>query len=117
MGDELTFAPVAELVDLLSATGLQASQDPAELNMPGAWVTVDQIIPSALAGGWEIKALVFLIAADQDYARATAALAEAFNLLHTVVTPDGPVQPQGVIMPGDPTPLPALRVPVSLFTT
>jgi hypothetical protein len=117
MGDELTFSPVAELVELITTAGLQAAQDPAELNMPGAWVTVDQIVPSSLGGGWEIKALVFLIVQDNDYARASDQLAEAFNMLHTVVEPDGPVLPQGVLMPGDPTPLPALRVPVSLYTT
>lgn len=116
MGDELTFTPVAELVELITATGLQASQDPAELNLPGAWVTVDQVVPSTLEGGWEVKALVFLIVQDNDYARASDQLADAFNKLHTVIDPDGPITPQGVIMPGDPTPLPALRVPVSLYT-
>jgi hypothetical protein len=34
----------------------------------------------------------------------------------TVLTPDGPVVSQGVVMPGDPTPLPALSVPVFLYT-
>lgn len=117
MSDELTFEPVEELVTLIKGAGLEASQDPSKLNMPGAWVTVDQIVPSTLAGGWEIQAVVFLIVGDQDYKRASTRLAEAFNKLHTVVTPDGPVRPQGVLMPGDPTPLPALRVPVSLYTT
>lgn len=115
--DELTFAPVEELVQLIQGTGLEAAQDPSKLNMPGAWVTVDQVVPSSLAGGWELQCLVFLIVADQDYKRAAKRLAEAFNLLHQVAEPDGPVRPQGVIMPGDPTPLPALRVPINLYTT
>lgn len=116
MSDDLTFSPVQELVDAISAAGLQASQDPSDLNMPGAWVTVDQIVPSVLAGGWEIQTLVFLIVQDQDHRRASKRLAQAFNKLQTVASPDGPVRPQGVIMPGDPTPLPALRVPITLYT-
>lgn len=116
MSDDLTFAPVENLVELIESAGLQAAQDPAKLNMPGAWVTVDQVVPSTLAGGWQIQCLVFLIVQDQDYRRASRRLAEAFNKLHDVVEPDGPVRPQGVIMPGDPTPLPALRVPVNLYT-
>lgn len=116
MSDDLTFDCVEELVSLIKDTGLEAAQDPSELNLPGAWVTVDQIVPASLAGGYEVQALVFLIVQDQDYKRASRSLAAAFNKLHTVMSPDGPVRPQGVIMPGDPTPLPALRVPVKLYT-
>lgn len=114
--DDLSFTPVEQLVTLISEAGLQAAQDPAKLNMPGAWVTVDQIVPASLAGGWQLQCIVFLIVSDQDYRRASRRLAQAFNILQTVITPDGPVRPQGVIMPGDPTPLPALRVPVYLYT-
>lgn len=116
--DDLTFGPVEFLCQELANAGVPAAQDPSKLNMPGAWVTVDQIVPSVLAGGWEIQCLIFLIVPDQDYKRASRRLASLFNLLAPAgVQPDGPVRPQGVIMPGDPTPLPALRVPVNLYTT
>lgn len=114
--DDLTFQPVVDLVAAITAAGLQAAQDPSDLNMPGAWVTVDQIVPNTLAPGWKLQCLVFVIVADQDHRRAMKRLEQAFNKLQTVLSPDGPVRPQGVIMPGDPTPLPALRVPVDLYT-
>src|SRR5690349_7454627 len=116
MADDLTFEPVEQLVQLIKGTGLQAAQDPSDLNMPGAWVTLDEVLPSTLGCSWQLQCLVFLIVSVQDYKRASRRLAEAFNKLHQVIEPDGPVRPQGVLMPGDPTPLPALRVPVYLYT-
>lgn len=118
MSDALSFAPLDDLVAALDAADVQASLDPSELNLPGAWVTVEDITPSTLEGGWDINAVVFLVAADVDHTRAAAALAELFNKATAGgVQPDGPVVPQGVIMPGDPTPLPALRVPVTVTTS
>jgi hypothetical protein len=118
MPDLLTFAPLTELVDLLLAEGMEAVLDPSELNGPGAWVTVEQIIPSpVLQGGWQIDAVVFLIAPDIDHGRAADQLAVLFNqAVSAGLDPDGAVRPQGVILPGDPTVLPALRFPLTLFT-
>lgn len=114
MAGQLSFDPLVALVASLNAAGVRANLDPANLNLPGAWVTVEQIAPLTLAGNLELAAVVYLINPDTDYARAYPALASLYNLVATVLTPDGPVVPQGVVMPGDPTPLPALRVPVNL---
>lgn len=112
---ELTFDPVFDLVDALQAADVRAAEDPADLNLPGAWVTVDQITPANMAGALRLECLVFLIVDDTDYKRALGRLAVLYNKVRTVLLPDGPVRPQAVLLPGDTTPLPALRVPVHLF--
>lgn len=112
----LSFTPLTELVAALVAGDVPASMDPAELNLPGAWVTFDNFTTHTHTS-LRLQAVVFLIHSDIDYARAYERLAELFNTMTAAgVTPDGPVTPAGVVMPGDPTPLPALRVPVNLYT-
>lgn len=114
---DLTFEPIANLVTMLQEAGMDAAQDPSDLNLPGVWVTVEGIDPVTLDGSWQLDTVLFLIAPDIDHGRAAELLAELFNQLTALgVTPDGIVRPQGVIMPGDPTPLPALRFPLHLFT-
>lgn len=113
--DALDFGPVSQLVTLLGDSGVRASTNPEDLTLPGAWVTVETIRPLTVAGQLQLECVVFLITGETDYARAYGELADLYNQAATVLSPDGPVVPQGVVMPGDPTPLPALRVPVNLI--
>ncbi len=116
----LDFTPLVELTEALEAAGVRSSLDPSDLNLPGAWVTVESIQAANLAGSLTLGTVVYLIAPDQDYRRAMEALADLYNRAvgpTAVVTPDGPVVPQGVILPDTSTPLPALRVPVNITTT
>jgi hypothetical protein len=113
--ETLTFQPVSDLVGLLRGADLRADEDPAKLNLPGAWVTVDTIRPLTVSGELELECSVFLIVGDKDYKRAYVKLAALYAKMATVLEPDGPVVPQGVVMPGTSTPLPALRVPVNLI--
>ena len=110
----LSGAALQELVELLEGAGVSASVDPAELNVPAAWVTLEGIRQLNLAGELELDAVVYLIVGDQDHRRAFDALAELYNKATTVLDPDGVVVPQGVVLPDNPTPLPALRVPVTI---
>lgn len=110
----LSFAPLQQLVELLQGAGMSASLNPADVNLPGAWVTMTQLQPITLAGDIEIQAVVYLVAGDTDYAQAYDQLADLYNTAATVLDPDGPVTPQGVVMPGNTTAMPALRVPVNL---
>lgn len=111
----LTFVPVQQLVDVLVGAGLSASANPEDVNLPGAWVTVEQITPLTMDGALQLSAVVYLVAGDSDYTRAYSSLAELYGLMAGVLVPDGPVVPQGVVMPGNATVLPALRVPVNLI--
>lgn len=113
--DSLDFGPVQQLVELLRGADLRADVDPAKLNLPAAWVTVDAVRTLTVDGSLQLECAVFLIVADTGYTQAYERLAEAYNKLATVLSPDGPVTPQGVVLPSTPTVLPALRVPVNLI--
>jgi hypothetical protein len=112
--DTLSFEPVQQLVQLLVGAGMSASTNPEDVTMPGAWVTVEGVRAITLTD-IQLECAVYLVVGDQDYARAYTALADLYNQAATVLSPDGLVVPQGVVMPGNPTPLPALRVPVNLI--
>lgn len=114
--DPLTEAPFTELVAALAAADVSASMDPATLNLPGAWLALDTVAVANLAGRLRLECRLFLISPDTDPQRAIGHLGELHAKVLTVLAPDGPVVTQGVVMPGDPTPLPALSVPVHLFT-
>lgn len=114
--DALSFAPVQQLVDLLVGAGLSASTNPEDVNLPGAWVTVEGVRALTVDGALQLECVIYLVTGEQDYARAYGQLAELYNLAHGAgVEPDGLVVPQGVVMPGPPVPMPALRVPINLI--
>lgn len=110
-------APITELAELLGSVDVQASMDPAELNLPGVWIALDEVRTANVRGQLQLRCRLFLISPDTDPLRALELLGDLRDKVATVVTPDGPVVTQGVVMPGDPTPLPALAVPVYLYTT
>lgn len=112
----MTTAPFTELIDALAEAEVVASLDPATLNLPGAWIALDQLRPVNVAGGLRLQCQVVLICGDRDPLRAIETLGDLYDKVSTVLTPDGPVVSQGVVMPGDPTPLPGLSVPVYLHT-
>lgn len=111
----LSFTPVTDLVAALVAAGVSASVNPEDITLPGAWVTVDAIAVLTFGGDVELECAVYLIAGDTDYLRAYTQLEELFTQAATVLYPDGPVIPQGVVMPGSSTPMPALRFQVNLI--
>lgn len=105
-----------DLVDALTAAGVQAATDPSDVNTPGVWVTLDTLTWGTLAGDWRPEASAYLIVQDKDTRRALDSLQVLLDtIVPSVVVPDGPVVSQGVILPGDPTPLPALRIPLHLY--
>ena len=114
--DTLTEAPFTDLLEALAAADVQASMDPADLNLPGAWLALDQFRGVNVAGQLRMECRLFLISPEIDPLRAIGHLGELHAKVLTVLTPDGPVVSQGVVMPGAPTPLPALSVPVYLYT-
>lgn len=113
---DLTFQPVEDLVTLLRAQGLRADTDPGKVNVPGAWVTVESITYQGLGLVPTLSVVVYLVTGDKDHRRAMETLAGLHNqAIPAVLIPDGPVVPQGLILPSNPSqPLPALRVPVTL---
>lgn len=116
MAGHLSFSSITDLVALLATVDIPASVDPADVNLPGAWIAVEDITHQVtLNGTMRLAVAVYLIVPDIDPRRAMESLAPVYNRLMEVVTPDGKVTPTGVVLPDNPTPMPALRVPVYLF--
>jgi hypothetical protein len=113
---DLTTAPLEELLDALKDAEVFTSMDPAKVNLPGGWLALDEVRGRTLAGGLQLRCSLYLITSDRSTLRAVGVLTDLYNKARTVLTPDGPVVTQGVVMPDSPTPLPALRVPVHLNT-
>ena len=106
------------VVDALAGVQLRASQDPAEVNTPGAWVVWEGVHVVNLRGSYRHLLAVYLVVGDQDWRRATGALSSLYNqAVPAAITPDRPVVPQGIVLSGSTTELPALRVPVHVTLT
>lgn len=107
---------MVNLVDLLEAAEVRATMDPAEVNVPGAWVTLDGFQVTNLRGATAVDVAVYLIVGDQDTRRALDSLADLYaKVVPGVLRPDGRVVAQGVLLPDSSTALPALKVPVRLY--
>lgn len=112
----LSFTPLTQLAQLLTDAGVSASTNPEDVTLPGAWVTVEGIRQLTMDGALQLECVVYLVSGDTDHLRAYEALAELYNtIVPSSLVPDGVVVPQGVVMPGNSTAMPALRVPVNLI--
>lgn len=116
MWDELTPAPLEQLIELLQGVEVRATMNPGEVNTPGAWLALDEVRPLTLSGTLQLRCSLYLIGPDHPAAMALRKLAPLLSATMTVLTPDGPVTATNVVLPSGPTPLPALRVPVYLTT-
>lgn len=55
---------LAALADDLTDAGIPADIDPARVTVPGAWVEATELHPLTLAGDFEARVNVHLVAAD-----------------------------------------------------
>lgn len=111
----LDLAPVAELRQLLTDAGIRNAETPGLLTPPGVLVQLTGFTQVTL-GGLEVAVRLFCVVPEQDHERASAELVTLANRVLTVVDPDGPVTAASVLLPGDATPLPALSIPLNLYT-
>ena len=110
----MTFTePLLALVDQLTAAGLNASLDPADVSPPGVVVRADALLPAAgkLCGDEPVRVSLLLVAPATNSVAAYRAL----DALYAVVATTVPIATdeatfQRLVMPDDPTGLPALRV-------
>ena len=117
--DDLTLAPMESLVTLLAehTDPVAVAIDPDEVNVPGGWLALDEVAIANLAGTLELRCSLFLVGPDTGAHRGLGHAVSLFTKVTAAgVRPDGPVTVQGLVLPADPTPLPALRVPVYLYT-
>lgn len=117
--DAATLAPVDELVAMLAELPdpVAVTMDPEDVHVPGCWLALDEVRPHTVGGQLELRCSLFLIGPDTGAHRGLAHALELYNRVTAAgVIPDGPVVTQGVVLPATPTPLPALRVPLYLYT-
>lgn len=108
-----TFGAVDTLVDLLRSAGVSASTDAGDLNLPGALIDVRSISFDLLAG-YTLNTTVLLVVPDNGPARALVALSDLYNLVSTVIAPDGDVVVRTTTLAESPGPLPCLEIPCSI---
>ena len=97
------------VVTLLRSAGVDATTDPRDLVLPGAWVTVHDVAEVVLCGEPVIRADVCLIVGDFGTPVYLAQLGELLDAALTVLTLDEPAQPATVTPPGH-GPMPALVI-------
>lgn len=117
--DNLTFTPMDELVTLLAELPepVRVAIEPQDVNLPGGWLALEDFSMANVAGQLVLRCSLYLIGPDTGNRRGLAHAAELYNRVTGAgVRPDGRVTVQGVVLPGDPTPMPALRVPIHLYT-
>lgn len=102
----------------LTAAGLNASVDPAEVTPPGVLVRGDAILPASakLCGDHPMRVALWLVVPATNYLVRYRLLEDLYGRVavalatgDTTLTADERTF-ERLIMPDDPTPLPALRV-------
>lgn len=103
---------VDDLTARLDTVGITASLDPQEVPVPGVWLAVQSITPVTRCLA-DITVGVHLVALDSGAPTALAELGDMLADVLAVVHPDESVDTTTpVVLPHDPTPLPA-----ATFTT
>lgn len=86
-------ATLQGLVDALEDAGVEASLDPADLNLPAVFVTLDRVTDAVLTGGaGTVRARLLLLAPDRDARRSLEALQALYAEVLAVVTPTSDVE-------------------------
>jgi hypothetical protein len=106
----------------LRAAGLNAYLDPAEVSPPGVVIRADAEQPTSakLCGGYPVRVTLWAVAPDTNPLAAYRAIDDVRDrtlaaLPGTGATPTTDDRTyERLVMPGDPTGLPALRIPVRL---
>src|SRR5699024_12672022 len=89
-GDRVDILSAADhVVTVLDSVGIPAAVDPAEVELPGAWISVTEVDLFALGGGGTVKVDVYLIAPDTMPRPAPALLGALAGPARTVADGDG----------------------------
>lgn len=101
-----------DLAARFETVGLTATLDPQEVPVPGVWLAVQSITPVTRCLA-DVTVGVHLVVLDSGAPTALAELGDLLTAALTVVHPDEAVDTSTpVVLPHDPTPLPA-----ATFTT
>lgn len=115
MADPLSLAPVVALRQALTAAGIRNAENPGQLTPPGVLVQLTGFTRDTLAG-FTVNTRLLCVVPNSTHEQASAELVGIVNQLLEVMEPDGPITAASVVMPNDPAPLPALSVPLNLYS-
>lgn len=112
-------AALVEFVELLTAANVNAVADPRDLELPGIWVTINQVDFAALSGErYEMAFDCYLIAMDNGVPASLDQLSDQLTALTAAVNGNVSAQPITVTMPNHSAdPLPALLVTITTEIT
>lgn len=118
---DLDFGNLEILATALEDAGVRSvSIDPGDLNLPGVLIQVTGIGQDLLAG-CTIKTNLLLLVDDVKPKQTAQQLQDLYNLVVPVVRGYGGPTDDSVmgkwVLPGQPTPLPGISVPLDLLTT
>lgn len=105
---------LAHVVDALTAAGIPATIDASQIQIPGAWVTLESIEPHTLAGGSLVTAQVVLVAMHPNAAHAFDAL-DQMAAAASQALGDQTWAAESITLPNhSPDPLPAIAASIEL---
>lgn len=98
------------VVSVLDTVGIPAAVDPAEVELPGAWISVTEVDLFALGGGGTVKVDVYLIAPDTMPRTALAILGDLAETALTVLDVDRMTTNDALQLPDGGRPMPAFKL-------
>lgn len=114
--EHLDYQSVEDLVETLTAAGLNAAVALEDVRYPGVWVQPRAVQPDDLTGRQALRMRLVLIHGDTDTVRAYKGLFDLFNQLVDVIDLNaGDANFVGVSQPENSTLMPGLAVPFDLY--
>lgn len=109
-------AAIRYVVDLLTAGGVSAAGDPADLNVPGVWVTPEAYAATQLNGRTQVTLTATLVAASRDQGQAVADLDALADAMTAAGFPVTDVTAVTVVLPNhNPGGLPGYQTTITLL--
>lgn len=106
---------IDELVDRLATAGITASPEAQDVPVPGAWIAPRSARRERMCLDLTVTVDVYLVVPDSGPLAALDALQTLLDKALTVIRPDGDMDlSTPVVLPHDPTPLPSVKLPVTL---
>lgn len=91
------------LRDSLAGAGIPTTLNPGEVNPPGCWVQISDITALTMDEGYSVRFLLHLAVPEASAIEAWDNLSDLLDKALTVVEPDEPMRPGGLVLPHTPT--------------
>lgn len=103
-------AAADHVVDALETVDIPASVDPAEVTIPGAWISLREVSDFTMCGGGTVLVDVYLIAPDTMPRDALRILSELTERAMTVLDVEQLTTNDAIALPDGGRPKPAFKI-------